>query len=44
LSTQNGLFIGTLNHTKLIKFQAKLRGNADIVGDEPTGFDVWRGA
>ena len=44
LSTQNGLFIGTLNHTKLIKFQAKLRGNANIVGDEPTGFDVWRGA
>lgn len=42
LSTPNGLFVGTLNHTKLIKFQAKLRGNPDIVGDEPTGFDVWR--
>ncbi len=44
LSTENGLFVGTLNHTKLITFQAKLRGSPDIVGDQPTGFDVWRGA
>jgi hypothetical protein len=44
LSTKHGLFVGTLNHTKLIKFQAKVRGNADIVGDEPVGFEVWRGA
>lgn len=44
LSTDHGLFVGTLNHTKLIKVQASLRGGDDIVGDQPAGFEVWRGA
>lgn len=43
LSTRHGLFLGTLNHTKLIRFQASLRGGKDFIGDQPTGFDVLLG-